>query len=955
MVGARRRLRMSGGLALAAIGDQRDARTSNDRKNEALSSKTKTRAAAGSSDHRPLQVSAHVEGLEDLGEEHLAMLLELRPDLAEPAPASMDELESRAFSVRSVLRALMDADNSVLQVVQILTLLGDKHVRPADVQRMAGEGTEVAVARVLEWLARRHLVTAVSDDELCVHPALISVRGAAALGPPAGEMVERLTVSDLQSVLKAIGRKVKGGRKSELVREVLAFLEDGDAVRALVAGAPAEARALAHHLSTSSQPVPLPWNLASGLYRRRDGRGAMDAVVWLVEHGLAYKDTWMSAIMPREVGLALRGGHPFPADSYCRPSVELAQLAEPHADNLEARAVEVTRAVERIVECWGSRPAPVLKSGGVGVREVRRLAADVELPERDAFRLVEIASAAGLLVEDTHRGIVLPTPAADEWLDLGLTERWWAIAHSWLYMAVHPSLAGALDTRHKAVPALAYVPDTPSTAAAQRRSVLRTVIELRHGHGDADASLALLASWDAPLAWSDLVAPAPLVVRWVLSEMELLGLTVENAPSELARALADGDFGAAHQLLANPAADAWGVVLQADLTALATGRVPPQVSAELALLADVEGRGSATVYRFGESSVRRAFDAGRTSEEILDFLRAHAAKGVPQAIEYLVGDVERRHGHMRLGRATCYVRFDDAALAAEVLRARKTAKLALRQIAPTVLVSDNPEHSVLSTLRACGYFPVQESEDGAIVQSAVAAERASLDRHRRGAHAAAAEDGADLIVPRWGLPARGADAGSGSGTDRVRALAAALAATREGGPSEPARRASVLGRQAAGVEIPTLLRRPQGEAAGDQDELFKLLATGAGFDDDFDDDSFDEDSFDEVLDEVLGEVLGGPGVGTQLGGARVERPSDIARASADILHLLQLAMEEDWLVRLSYTSGGGKTCEVTVDVLDVSHGAMLAQVAPRWSEQRYVLERIGWARVLTDVEEELVW
>ena len=914
--------------------------------------KAKARATAGSSDRRSSPAPAHAEELGELDEVQLAALLELRPDLAEPAPASMDELESRAFSVQSVLRALMDADSSVLQVVQILTLLGDKHARLADVHRMAGEGTEAAVARALEWLGRRHLAVAASGDELCIHPSLLAVRGAAALGPPAGEMVERLSVSDLQWVLQAIDRRASAGRKSQLVREVLAFLEDGDAVRDLVAGAPAEARALARRLSASSEPVPLPWNLASGLYRRSDGRRALDAGVWLVEHGLAYRDTWMSAIMPREVALALRGGHPFPAGSYTRPEVELAPLAEPPADAVEARVVAVTRAVERIVECWGAQPAAALKSGGVGVREVRRLAADVELSEEDAFRLVEIAAAAGLVVEDTYRGIVLPTPDADAWLDLGLTERWWAIAHSWLEMAVHPSIAGALDTRRKVVPALAYVPDTPSTAAGQRRSVLRTVLELRHGARDAAAPLASIASWDAPLAWSDTFAPASLVVGWVLSEMELLGLVVEKAPSALGRALADGDFADAHRLLANPAADAWELVLQADLTALATGRVPPQVRTELTLLADVEGRGSATVYRFGESSVRRAFDAGRTSEEILDFLHAHAAKGVPQALEYLVGDVERRHGHIRLGRATCYVRFEDAALATEVLRAKKLVKLGLRQIAPTVLVSDRPEHSVLSTLRASGYLPVQESADGTIVRSAVAAERASLDRRRGGPHAPGAETGADLRVDRWGLPAHGADTGAGGGKDRARALAAALMVTSPGGPSPTSRRANAPGLQAARVELPTLLRRPQFETTRDRDELFDLLAAAGVFDDeDVEGDDFDDE--DVEGDDV--ELSGAGGAGNELARAQVERPSDIARASADVLDLLQLAMTEDWLVRLSYTSSAGKTYEVTIDVLDVSDGVMLAQVAPRWSEQKYVLERIGWARVLTDVEEELVW
>ena len=906
--------------------------------------KTTTRGRAASPGAAPAAPTAHVEDLCELDEAQLAALLALRPDLADPAPASGEELESRAFSVPSVLRALLEADSSVLQVVQIFTLLGDNHVRVADVRRMAGEGTEAAVAQALEWLARRHLVAAVFEEELCVHPSFLTVGGAAALGPPAHEMVERLNVSDLQSVLQAIKRRASSSRKADLVHELLAFLADADAVRDLVTGAPADAHALARSLSTSSAAVPLPWNLSSGLYRRRQARGAVDALVWLIEHGLAYRDTWMSAIMPREVGLALRGGHPFPADSFRMPGVELAQLAEAPVEAVEARAVALNEAVERIIECWGSRPAPVLKSGGVGVREVRRLATDVELAERDAYRLVEIAAEAGLVVEDTRRGIVLPTPAADEWLGLGLAERWWALAHSWLKMAVHPSLAGALDTRRKVIPALAYVPGTSSVAAAQRRSVLRLVLELRHGRPDADTSLASLASWDAPLAWSDAVAPAPLVVRWVLSEMELLGLTVEGAPSALGRALAGGADDAARRLLANPAADAWAMVLQADLTALATGRVPSQVRTELTLLADVEGRGSATVYRFSEASIRRAFDAGRTSQEILDFLGAHAAKGVPQALAYLVGDVERRHGHMRLGRAACYVRLDDAALATEVLRAKKTAKLGLRQIAPTVLVSDVPQHGVLSALRACGYLPVEESDDGTIVRTAVAPQRAEPERQRGRSHAAGPDPSTGPSAGRWGLRSHDGDAEASADENRVRELAASLAAKSAGGSSAPSRRASTIGPDSASrVEIPTLLRRPKGAPDGDgdgfDDELFDLFAELDGA---------ETDAGELELDETdAGEL--------EPGGAVLERPSAIARAPSDILRLLQLAEGEDWLVRISYTSGAGKTYEATVGVLDVSDGVMLAQVVPRWSEQKYVLDRIGWVRVLTEAEEELVW
>ena len=86
-----------------------------------------------------------------------------------------------------------------------------------------------------------------------------------------------------------------------------------------------------------------------------------------------------------------------------------------------------------------------------------------------------------------------------------------------------------------------------------------------------------------------------------------------------------------------------------------------------------------------------------------------------------------------------------------------------------------------------------------------------------------------------------------------------------------------------------------------------------------------------------------------------ERPSDIFRGRAEIANLLALAEQEEWLVRLSYTSASGKSSEVTVLVLDVSDTAMLGQVAPRWTDQKYVFDRISWVRALTMAEEDLVW
>ena len=43
-----------------------------------------------------------------------------------------------------------------------------------------------------------------------------------------------------------------------------------------------------------------------------------------------------------------------------------------------------------------------------------------------------------------------------------------------------------------------------------------------------------------------------------------------------------------------------------------------------------------------EQSLRRAFDSGRTANEILAFLEGRATRGVPQPLAYLVNDMGRR-------------------------------------------------------------------------------------------------------------------------------------------------------------------------------------------------------------------------------------------------------------------------------------------------------------------------
>ena len=157
------------------------------------------------------------------------------------------------------------------------------------------------------------------------------------------------------------------------------------------------------------------------------------------------------------------------------------------------------------------------------------------------------------------------------------------------------------------------------------------------------------------------------------------------------------------------------VLLQADLTAIAPGPLESDLARELAMTADIESTGGATVFRFSDTSIRRALDAGRSAADLHALLAARSRTPVPQPLSYLIDDVARRHGRIRIGLAGSYVRCDDDGLLNEVLADRRVESLRLRRLAPSVLVSPLAPERVAERLREVGYAPAAESPDGALL------------------------------------------------------------------------------------------------------------------------------------------------------------------------------------------------------------------------------------------------
>jgi Helicase conserved C-terminal domain len=227
--------------------------------------------------------------------------------------------------------------------------------------------------------------------------------------------------------------------------------------------------------------------------------------------------------------------------------------------------------------------------------------------------------------------------------------------------------------------------------------------------GTGPPSMVARVAWERPRrppSRSDQVVAA-------LDEAALLGLVALGGLASYAGILLAGDDPAALLTPLVPE-EVDQVLIQADLTAVAPGPLTRERARDLHLLADVESRGQATVYRFTAHSVRRSFDAGWSAHEVHAFLEGVSRTPVPQALSYLVDDAARTFGTVRVGHAEAFLRADDETALTEVLHHPRASSLGLRRIAPTVLVSTTPLDVLLPRLRELGVSPLVESVDGTV-------------------------------------------------------------------------------------------------------------------------------------------------------------------------------------------------------------------------------------------------
>ncbi|MGY0492619.1 helicase-associated domain-containing protein [Streptomyces sp. WG-D5] len=697
------------------------------------------------------------EALRAWDDASLAALLRARPDLLGPVPNDMTQLATRAGTRASVIRALDRLDRFTQQVAQALAVAPDPTTYDTLRSLLPGEDATAALPRAVATLRDQALAWG-GDDQLRLvrtarellaptpqHPS------PTGLGPTVAEATSGMSPGRVQEIVAAAGLPSTHDPVSAIAA-LTALFTDQTRMSALLDEAPTESLDVLNRLV---------WGPPYGQVTAQPAAHLR----WLLDRALLVPTTPGTVVLPREAALHLRGGRAHRELEPLAPAVREKAAHRPQVVDATAAAEAYTAVatVEELLKDWDEGGPAVLRAGGLSVRDLKRTAAALDTTEPTAAFWVELAYAAGLLATDGEADErYAATPAYDEWVLLPPAERWERLAAAWLPATRTAGLVGGRDGKDRTLSALGPHLDRSAAPEVRHRVLALLHSELPEGASPEPESVIERLTWERP-------SPASLdlrtrLARWTLTEAELLGITGRGALSTHGRALlpptqadqADQAPAAIEQrgpgrspeasttTTPGPAADAHHhpptptesaltaaraakllapllpdpldhVLLQADLTAVAPGPLERPLADALSVLADVESKGGATVYRFTPGSVRRALDAGRTASDLQTFLAKHSRTPVPQPLAYLIDDVARRHGHLRIGAASAYVRCDDDTVLGEILADKRAATLRLRRLAPTVLAAQADPGTLLEGLRAMGFAPAAETPEGDVL------------------------------------------------------------------------------------------------------------------------------------------------------------------------------------------------------------------------------------------------
>ena len=599
-----------------------------------------------------MEMRSFSDYLRSVDDAALLNLFTARPDLVTPVPPDIASLAVRACSAPSLARAIDSLNYWQFQVLEAAASLNEPFS-----EKNVMSLTEKEAKGALEHLVTIGLIYP-SDDGLRLPTQLRDVIGTepAGLGP------------------------------ASLAKLKLSELDD----------APIDAKKVLERLV---------WGPPRGSVG--DIKNPGPGVNWLLDKKFLVPLDQRTVVLPREVAIALRGGKIHKERFIKQPELKGARRDDRQV-NLAAIAnvSTVLRWVEELLNFWADEPADALRAGGLGVRDLKIVSTHLGVDESCTAFVAELAYLASLISFDADDRI-LPSNKFDIWLMQTPADRWQMLASQWLITSRVSGLVGRVEAKNVA----ALGPELDRVNAARVRALTLELLRENQGIAPDWNSFKEVLSWRAPVRRNSSLQEE--LAEWTLREAEWLGITGQGAISKFGNLFLSGDdLSSINEDLPKTVDH---ILIQSDNTAIAPGPLEHEISQALAMMAEIESRGGATVYRFTESTIRRALDHGKTGDEIKTFLVKTSKTPMPQPLEYLIADVAKKHGKLRVGNTSSFIRCEDTALISQIMNDKKLEILALRRIAPEVVICDMDATDAMRVLRECGYLPAGESANGMIL------------------------------------------------------------------------------------------------------------------------------------------------------------------------------------------------------------------------------------------------
>ena len=602
-----------------------------------------------------MEMRSFSDYLRSVDDAALISLFSARPDLVTPVPPDIASLAVRACSAPSLARAIDSLNKWQLQVLEAVVSVNEPFT-----EKTIASLTDKQAASALEHLIKVGLVYP-SDDGLRVPTQLREVLGAEPAGLGPASMV-KLKLSDLEQ-------------------------------------APQDSKKILERLM---------WGPPRGSVG--DIKNPGPGVAWLLERKFLVALDQRTVILPREVAIELRGkkihkelcaqAPEFTGTKREKKQVDLAAIAN---------VSTVLRWVEELLNFWAEEPADALRAGGLGVRDLKTLSTHLGVDDACTAFIAELAYLTSLISIDANDQI-LPSNKFDIWLMQSPADRWQMLASAWLITSRVSGLVGRLESKNVA----ALGPELDRVNASKVRGLTLSLLKENPEIAPDWNSFKSSLDWRAPVRRNSSLQDE--LAEWTLREAEWLGITGQGAISKYGIGFLNGDdLDLINQDLPKTVDH---ILIQSDNTAIAPGPLEHEISQSLAMMAEIESRGGATVYRFTEATIRRALDHGKTGDEIKSFLAKTSKTPMPQPLEYLIADVAKKHGKLRVGNTSSFIRCEDTALISQIINDKKLEILGIRRIAPEVVICEMDATDAMRILRECGYLPAGESVNGMILTGA---------------------------------------------------------------------------------------------------------------------------------------------------------------------------------------------------------------------------------------------